>query len=747
MIDGLAFRIRLFAVLMFPMFGTAMQFLPVSRGTDCSSVSYYGTSPESPDGKTISFVTYADTEGNGDSVVRVASVAQVTIDYDDTGHVVTYEATPNYAAGKSPGQTLIESGLWLATERNEWIRYDLGAETAVRAIDIKWAGDASRSYLFKVDVASATNGPWSTVYEGRAGTNRVDFETFDFSDTTGRYVRLTLNGWKEPCELWVCDRDGLTNSRKLCDFDSDAHNGGEIIWLNNTVLAFQAEPNGEINVMDIETGETVAEFIYGKISQNSSDGRLAYAVNSLEVGNWQSIAGQAVEQGIYVWDLALQRSVQVCSSSNLAVQLTAAGAMDVPETDLPPLSHLQFSPDGSKLSLRWDGIEEEHLAIVSTNGMLISTFPDPKPLHFLWYDNDTVMGVEILPGSGDRGSYKRWNLDGSEVETLAGVMTHAAASPDRRWVAGETANYNQTPIPFVVFRSGETVMTTRLWEHGFTDVMWSSRNHVNPSFSKDGSRLYFNMAIASNLSRAAFIDISELERVEASHDANSNIALNTVDGDLSTCWSTSVRGAWIQYDLSDITLLNSVACAWKYRNQYLFTVSVATNDAGPWTTVVDEASFGETEVFERYSFPETNARFVRITLNGRDGSSWAHLSEVNLLSPDDDGDGLSNVEEVSFGSSISMVDTDGDGADDLSEWIAGTSATNASNCFSLSVIPDPNGAVVEYPTVFGRNYRIEAADHPGGSWETLSAHPGSGSVESVQDKQNSARFYRGQVWK
>ena len=41
---------------------------------------------------------------------------------------------------------------------------------------------------------------------------------------------------------------------------------------------------------------------------------------------------------------------------------------------LPALSHLQFSPDGGMLSLRWDGSEDEHLAIVSTNGTLISAF-------------------------------------------------------------------------------------------------------------------------------------------------------------------------------------------------------------------------------------------------------------------------------------------------------------------------------------------------------------------------------------
>ena len=226
MFDNSAVRCLFFAVLIFPMFGNAVQFLPQSSSTDCSAVSYYGTCPESPDGKAISFVTYPDPAGNGESVVRFVSVAQVGIDAVDTGYAITFEASSNYVDGKGPENTLTEFGQWVVRERNEWIRYDLGSETTIRALDIQWAGEASRSYLFKVDVASATNGPWATVYEGRAGTNRVDFETFDFPDTTGRYMRLMLNGWKEPCDLWVCDRDEMTNLRKLCDFDSDAHNGG-----------------------------------------------------------------------------------------------------------------------------------------------------------------------------------------------------------------------------------------------------------------------------------------------------------------------------------------------------------------------------------------------------------------------------------------------------------------------------------------------------------------------------------------
>ena len=47
-------------------------------------------------------------------------------------------------------------------------------------------------------------------------------------------------------------------------------------------------------------------------------------------------------------------------------------------------------------------------------------FPDPKPLHFLWYDDETIMGVEVFTNSSVNGHYKRWSLEGAELETLGG---------------------------------------------------------------------------------------------------------------------------------------------------------------------------------------------------------------------------------------------------------------------------------------------------------------------------------------
>ncbi len=328
-------------------------------------------------------------------------------------------------------------------------------------------------------------------------------------------------------------------------------------------------------------------------------------------------------------------------------------------------------------------------------------------------------------------------------------MNHADASPNRGWYAGETADYGGSPIPFALFRKGETAVYEMLWQHSFSNVVWTDQNHVNPAFSHDGTRIYFNYAVDSNRSVAAYVDIADIIRVKASHVANSNPAIRTVDGEFSTFWSTDTRGAWIRYDLGGSEQISSVAIMWKYNNQYRFFVEMALNTEESWSTVFEGKSEGIGGVFERYSFPSLETRFVRITVDGRDDNQWAHITEVNLLSPDEDGDGLTEIEEIAFGSDYSLADTDEDGFNDLAEWIAGTDPCDAKSRFALRVIRGLSGRSLEFPAVAGRTYQIDSADHLNGAWSPLfSEIIGIGRVIfDISENDESARFYRGRVWK
>ena len=78
---------------------------------------------------------------------------------------------------------------------------------------------------------------------------------------------------------------------------------------------------------------------------------------------------------------------------------------------------------------------------------------------------------------------------------------------------------------------------------------------------------------------------------------------------------------------------------------------------------------------------------------------------------DFDGDGVSNAVEVSqLGSDPNRADTDDDGLSDGEEIIAGTSATNATSCFTLhgndAATPGPSGTVLRWPSAEGRLYTV-----------------------------------------
>lgn len=98
------------------------------------------------------------------------------------------------------------------------------------------------------------------------------------------------------------------------------------------------------------------------------------------------------------------------------------------------------------------------------------------------------------------------------------------------------------------------------------------------------------------------------------------------------------------------------------------------------------------------------------------------------------------------------ADTDGDGAGDAAEVVAGTDATRAASVLKLTcrLNAAPTGVTVSWPTVGGRRYRLEARSPITGAntWETLTNEiPGSGAVFEYLDAPlaGSNRFFRVQV--
>lgn len=115
-----------------------------------------------------------------------------------------------------------------------------------------------------------------------------------------------------------------------------------------------------------------------------------------------------------------------------------------------------------------------------------------------------------------------------------------------------------------------------------------------------------------------------------------------------------------------------------------------------------------------------------------------------------DGDGLANSNEYANGGNPVRADTDGDGLDDLAEFIAGTSLTNSALFFVVTghtVEHTNQQPVVSWPGVTGRSYDVYFTTNllADGGWTLLPPHTnltGGGALSITDTNGMEQRNYR-----
>src|SRR4030095_11361294 len=112
---------------------------------------------------------------------------------------------------------------------------------------------------------------------------------------------------------------------------------------------------------------------------------------------------------------------------------------------------------------------------------------------------------------------------------------------------------------------------------------------------------------------------------------------NVLDNNLNTRWANVNTGAWILADLGSTRKnICYVEIAWYKGNerQYSFVISTST-DGVTFTTKLSSKSSGTTLSSEKYSIPLTNARYVKITVNGNTVNKAASITELDIYSSSD----------------------------------------------------------------------------------------------------------------
>jgi hypothetical protein len=322
-----------------------------------------------------------------------------------------------------------------------------------------------------------------------------------------RWTRSPKDGGGGAGSIWYCRRD-LSGHTKIIDYKNLwVHNAGGIAWLDNERIQVAAcfdgkqtasaivNINGTVEFGPYRGMELLHEPVKGKVLLYGQGDRSQFG------------------RGLFVLDTATGKISKVCDERDFVKY--AAKMPDMKDPAYWVITHPTWSKDGSYIALCLQSNKPK----APIGEYLFSFRPDftdvvffgKKPMHFNWYDDhQSIFGNDraVQDGLENDNSIRRWTRDGKWIETLAGAATHNTMSPDKRWFAGESW-YNTDPV-LTLYRTGSTNATATVMAHRFRNVTWDMRAHVNPAFSRDSKRLYYNRATSESLNEVWVADLPGL---------------------------------------------------------------------------------------------------------------------------------------------------------------------------------------------------------------------------------------------
>jgi hypothetical protein len=282
----------------------------------------------------------------------------------------------------------------------------------------------------------------------------------------------------------------------ICNAIVTNHNGSNAFWVNNRVIAVQVDYLQFFELFDIRTGNSLFGKIKGELPHKSFKSKLYFSRCNMRLMFPDRTRQPFTKNEEGIWELntkngkikqlvAKERINRIFHEQNPSITGIDASVL-----------HVEPNPRNNKLlfdyrhSIAKNQKPEELQGVMNANGKGVRWVPT-RPMHIVWYDNNTVFGVDT---QDDLKRVFRFDLDGKRLELLAGTSTHVGASPNRKWFVGEKGYYAPDidgKMRVNLYQCGNDIPIALLAEWENVKITWDMAAHVNPAFSNDGERVYF----------------------------------------------------------------------------------------------------------------------------------------------------------------------------------------------------------------------------------------------------------------
>lgn len=323
---------------------------------------------------------------------------------------------------------------------------------------------------------------------------------------------------KQETQIWICDRETLGQQRQVFTVRCGNHNGPSATFVDNRHIVFRDIIDGlsAFRILNIETEEVLYGPIFAKESHCAENGWYPFSISEEFLG--RNPGYPCLDTcGIYLLNLKTGDIRRAADKETIYNMVVKSGC--VPNEHTTSMSHVQLNPSATRVMMR---LSVENCPVFGALGCIdletgeTHVIPD-KPVHQLWFDDNTYMATrQYYDGQRiemETSRIQRFTVDGECLEILGGIGNHIDGSPDRQWFVGDRA-YPGYPADIFLYRRGETKPAAVFGGQNFQNCIWKLQIHPNPTFSRDGKRIYFNYPVSETRTTACFAEIEELLKGE-----------------------------------------------------------------------------------------------------------------------------------------------------------------------------------------------------------------------------------------